>query len=388
MKICLIHNLYEPYARGGAEQVVKATIDFLLAKDYEVVLFTLTPDKEEILENGNLKIFYLKQKNIFSYFDLSKHNFLFKFVWHILNIFNFSIAKKVFKILQQEKPDVVHTHNLMGLSFLLPKVIRKLKIKHIHTVHDVQLVEPSGIIIKSKENNYRYKCPPIKIYRFLMKTLMGSPEIVISPTKFLLDFYKNKGFFKKSKLEKLVNPLTLENLEDFKKQKHEGFNFLYLGQIEEHKGIVTLLENFQDIKSATLHVVGDGTKLTELKKKYKDLENIKFYGRKSRDELPDIFAKIDITIFPSLCYENYPAVIFESFCFAVPVIAVNHSAIPEFVKEGENGWLFDITNHEELKQKIKWCLENKNQVDQITNFLQGKKIEENNNLMLLLDLYK
>ena len=188
MKICLIHNLYEPYARGGAEQVVKATIDFLLAKDYEVVLFTLTPDKEEILENGNLKIFYLKQKNIFSYFDLSKHNFLFKFVWHILNIFNFSIAKKVFKILQQEKPDVVHTHNLMGLSFLLPKVIRKLKIKHIHTVHDVQLVEPSGIIIKSKENNYRYKCPPIKIYRFLMKTLMGSPEIVVSPTTFLLDF--------------------------------------------------------------------------------------------------------------------------------------------------------------------------------------------------------
>ena len=50
MKICIIHNLYEPYARGGAEQVVKATIDFLLSLGHEVVLITATPEKEKIVE--------------------------------------------------------------------------------------------------------------------------------------------------------------------------------------------------------------------------------------------------------------------------------------------------------------------------------------------------
>ena len=185
MKICIIHNLYEPYARGGAEQVVKATIDFLLSLGHEVVLITATPEKEKIVEKSGLKIFYLKQNNIFSYFELSNHNFLTKFVWHILNIFNFAIAKKVFEILQEEKIELVHTHNLMGLSFLIPKKIRKLKIKHIHTVHDVQLVEPSGIIIKDKENSWRYKCLLMQLNIWLMKKMIGSPDLVISPSRFL-----------------------------------------------------------------------------------------------------------------------------------------------------------------------------------------------------------
>ena len=50
MKICLIHNLFEPYARGGAEQVVKIAIDFVLSKGHKVILITSTPNQAEIVE--------------------------------------------------------------------------------------------------------------------------------------------------------------------------------------------------------------------------------------------------------------------------------------------------------------------------------------------------
>ena len=389
MKICIIHNLYEPYARGGAEQVVKATIDFLLSLGHEVVLITATPEKEKIVEKSGLKIFYLKQNNIFSYFELSNHNFLTKFVWHILNIFNFAIAKKVFEILQEEKIELVHTHNLMGLSFLIPKKIRKLKIKHIHTVHDVQLVEPSGIIIKNKENSWRYKCLLMQLNIWLMKKMIGSPDLVISPSQFLLDFYKGKGYFGKSELKSLANPLTLNIQNNFVKEKHNGFNFLYLGQIEKHKGIFELLAAFSKIKNATLYVVGDGVSLPELKNRFVDLENVIFYGSKSREELVDIFAKMDVMIFPSLCYENYPAVIFESLFFEVPVLSVNHSSLPEFIKEGKNGWFFDIGKEDDLLEKIKYCIENKEEVDVISKKIgDNKKSFKENNLSLLFDEYK
>ncbi|OGH85089.1 MAG: hypothetical protein A2493_00860 [Candidatus Magasanikbacteria bacterium RIFOXYC12_FULL_33_11] len=362
MKIVIIHNLYEPYSRGGAEQVVKTSIDFLLSQGDEVILITSTPEKEELYKKENLKIYRLKQNNIISYFDLVKYNFVFKFVWHLIDMFNFGIAQKVKKILQQENPGVVHTHNLMGLSFFIPRIIRKLKIKNIQTVHDVQLVEPSGIIFVERENSWRYSGFLIKIHIWIMKKLVGSPDVVISPTQFLLDFYKNKGFFKNSKLEKLANPFTLQLPNNFQKQFHSGLNFLYLGQLEQHKGIVDLLEVFQDIKEATLHVVGDGILLENLKNKYSQLENIKFYGRKGRGELAEIFAKTDVTIFPSLCYENYPAVIFESFTFAVPVLAAKHSALTELIKKNENGWFFDVLNTEDLKNKIVWCLQNKTDI--------------------------
>jgi glycosyltransferase involved in cell wall biosynthesis len=380
MKIVIIHNLYEPYSRGGAEQVVKTTIDFLLSQGYKVVFITSTPGKNEILEENNLKIYHVKQINIFIFLDLYKHSFVAKFVWHLLDIFNFGIARKISKILQTEKPDVVHTHNLMGLSLLIPFAIRKSKIKHIHTVHDVQLVEPSGIILVGQEKKWRYAGCLMKMHIWIMKKLVDSPEIVISPSKFLLNFYKERGFFSNSSLEILANPLTLNVPKDFEKENHEVVNFLYLGQVEEHKGIVMLLENFTKIKNANLHVVGDGSLLEGLKEKFANLENVKFYGRQGREELPNIFAKIDVTIFPSICYENYPSVIFESLSFGVPVLSANHSALLEFIEENKNGWLFDISKENDLYEKIQWCIKNKTDIksmsdDLLKNFLLIKNNE-------------
>jgi hypothetical protein len=71
-------------------------------------------------------------------------------LWHIIDIFHFASKNKIRQILQTEKPDLVHTHNLMGLGFLIPRLIKKMGLRYIHTVHDVQLVEPSGIILKQK----------------------------------------------------------------------------------------------------------------------------------------------------------------------------------------------------------------------------------------------
>jgi len=382
--------LYEPYARGGAEQVVKSTIDYFVSMGNEVILITSAQTKEEIVENGKLKIYRIKQKNICGFLDLYKHSFLIRFVWHLIDMFNFGIAKKVGIILQQEKVGVVHTHNLMGLSFLIPQEIRKLKIKNIHTVHDVQLVEPSGIILKAKEKTCRYRGWFMKMHILVMKNLVGSPDVVISPSQFLLNFYKEKGFFENSKLKLLANPLTFDFPNIFSKEKHEGFNFLYVGQIEKHKGIFELLEVFQNIKNATLHIVGDGTQLDFLKKQFQDFSNIKFYGRLNREDLSKIFSKIDVTIFSSICYENYPAVIFESFYFATPVLTCNHSSLPEFVKVGENGWLFDIEKENDLAEKLQWCLENKTDIQKMSENFDTKIFKKNsdNYFFELLNLYK
>lgn len=391
MKICIINNLYPPHARGGAEQVVKRTVDGLTQAGHDVVLITSTPKGGWKETDNKLKIYRIKPKNIFFYTQAHERTILTRLLWHFFDIFHFGSAKYVEKILKEERPDVVHTHNLMGIGFLIPRVIRKLKIRHVHTVHDVQLVEPSGIILKTKEKSWRYNGLPTKVYTWIMKKLFASPEVVISPSQFLLDFYNERGFFVNSYTTLVRNPLTLDFTEAVDSKQwtvdsgHNIFNFLYLGQIEKHKGVFLLVQAFQNIENAKLHIVGSGSQLEGLKKQAGN--NVRFYGRVDREKLPELFQKMDVTVVPSLCYENSPTVIFESLYFGVPVLASRIEGIAELIREGENGFTFEAGNADSLRDKLQWCVKNREQIKNMSTKIPTQSRSESEYVEKLLQLY-
>ncbi len=366
MKICIINNLYPPNARGGAEQVVSKTVEGLVHAGHDVVVITTTPDGDWSEANDQVTIYRFKPRNIYYYIHAHKHNILFRFMWHVVNMFHVGAARHVKKILQIEKPDVVHTHNLMGLSFLIPRIIKQLGLRHLHTVHDVQLVEPSGVILKSEETSWRYNGFPTKIYSWITRTLFGSPDVVISPSQFLLDFYSSRNFFKNSPYVVVRNPIPF----DFSSERHnlekgEKFRLLYVGQIEHHKGIVFLAEVFSSLTNidAELHIVGNGSLFDDVKKIANDNEKIHAHGRLNRQEVASLFQQSDMTIVPSRCYENSPTVIFESFYFGVPVLASRIEGIAELIREGENGVTFVADDKESLKEKILWCTQSKTHLE-------------------------
>lgn len=366
MKVCIINNIYPPYHRGGAEQVVKKAVDGLLERGHEVVLITSTPEKNEVEKIGKLTIYRKKPLNLYFYTSGHKHNAFMRLLWHKIDIFQLQMALWVKKVLQEENPDIVHTHNLMGLSFLIPGVIRKYKKPHVHTVHDVQLVEPSGLIMKAQENSWRYTGFPTKVYTWLMKKMMQSPQVIISPSQFLLDFYTSRGFFPESQKEVVRNPLTVDG-KAVPSKSGSTFQFLYIGQIEEHKGIFTLVKAMQDIEGAHLHILGSGSKDEKLKTMVSDAANITVHGYVKRKDLPNFFSKIDMTIVPSLCYENSPTVIFESFYFGIPVLASEIEGVEELINPGENGLTCVAGDVENLKERMLWCVEHKQEVQQMSD---------------------
>lgn len=385
MKVCIINNIYPPYDRGGAEQVVVSTVEGLRAAGHEVVVLTSSPKGEEVSDDKGVRIYRTKPRNIFFYTNAHNHNGIVRFLWHIIDMFNMSTARWVKQKLEEEQPDVVHTHNLMGLSFMVPRIIRKLGTRHVHTVHDVQLVEPSAMILKEKEHSWRYNGIHTRLYTSIMKRLMGSPEVVISPSQFLRDFYKTRGFFATSRFEITRNPVTFEVREPVQKSLDEPFKFLYLGQIEYHKGILLLLETFAKASKeydidAELHIVGDGSLFSGVQLLASHHTNIVVHGRKDRSELPALFAQMDMTVVPSLCYENSPTVIFESFAFGLPVLASNSEGIAELIREGENGVAFAAGEQRSLMEKMKWCVDNRSQIVEMskkTNLsLQGLSQKE------------
>ena len=126
-------------------------------------------------------------------------------------------------------------------------------------------------------------------------------------------------------------------------------SFLYVGQIERHKGVELLINAFKKLEGDYgLLIVGPGSMLEELKENTKDAR-IKFLGSKSKEEVRELMQKADCLVVPSLCYENSPTVIYEAFANNLPVIASDLGGIPELLDEN---CLFK-PEEDELLQKLK-----------------------------------
>lgn len=305
MKIILINNLYKPFERGGAEKYVEKLVDNFLKKEINVSVITTKPFFAKKGKEEN--IYYL---NSF-YFYLNKLPSFLKFFWHLFNIFNFLKFFQVNNILKKERPDIVITNNLMGLGFLIPALLYIKKIKHAHVLHDVQLLHPSGLVFLGKEDILDSLFG--KVYQKINSFLFSRVKYVVAPSNWIINLHTNRNFFKEAKKNKIFNPVDQKCL--FSKTKNSDLiSFIYVGQLEKHKGIEELLDTFNKIEmpnNINLKIVGGGSLEESLKQKYHN-KNIIFLGKLSRDLVLEKMLESDCLISPSLCYENSPSVIYEA----------------------------------------------------------------------------
>jgi len=75
-------------------------------------------------------------------------------------------------------------------------------------------------------------------------------------------------------------------------------------------------------------------------------------------EVPTALAQIDIFVYPSW-HEGFGRSIMEALAMEKAVVATNVGGIPDLIKDGENGFLVLPHNPQELAQKIKELMEDK-----------------------------
>lgn len=349
MKIGLMHNLYGEYSRGGAETAVKLMAEDFRTAGRDVFIITTRPKANEKNEpeSAGEKIYHIDSE----FYNLNKRSRLYRAAWQAANIFSFRKAKKIRTILESENPDLVITHNLMGLGFMVPTALKKLNIRHEHFLHDIQLIHPSGLMIFGQER--KIDSPSAKIYQALARTLFASPAKVISPSNWLLELHKQRGFFKDSEQE--IRPFIWPGTEAAHPAKvGPAKNFLFIGQIEEQKGIFLLLSAFKKIKrpelALTIAVRGGGSGLEKARIAAATDARIKILGPLSYEETENIIKNKDCLIVPSLCYENSPTVIYGAHAAGLTVIASHLGGIPELMKSGD--LLFKPGNEPDLIEKI------------------------------------
>jgi len=144
---------------------------------------------------------------------------------------------------------------------------------------------------------------------------------------------------------------------------------LFVGKMVEKKGLNYLIQAMAKIRSAAptarLVAVGDGprrARLQALTRKLGLADAVAFVGPQSHEELKLMYNAADVLAVPSIVArdgetEGMPTVILEAFAAACPVVGSRVAGIPEFVRDGETGFLARAAAPDDLADKIIKTLE-------------------------------
>lgn len=136
---------------------------------------------------------------------------------------------------------------------------------------------------------------------------------------------------------------------------------LFVGRLAEKKGVTYLIEAMKEV-DAKLVIVGKGTLEYDLKRQAeKQKDKIVFLGAKTHDELKTIYSSADIFVAPSITAkdgdkEGFGLVFLEAMASGLPVVGSNSGGIPDIVNDGENGFLTEEKNPQDLAKKINYLL--------------------------------
>jgi len=122
------------------------------------------------------------------------------------------------------------------------------------------------------------------------------------------------------------------------------------GRISKEKGVLELPEIFAHARAQipNLHLViaGSGPAEAQLRAA---LPEATFLGWVSRDRLLQVYAGVDLFIFPSR-FDTFGNVVLEAFSQGLPVLAYNCKGPKDIIENGRNGYLVDSL--EEMSAKI------------------------------------
>jgi len=341
MKLLIIHNKYQSNNIGGEDIVYKNELESLSVK--------------------------LGKENVFNYEvsndDISKLKLFFE-IW-----FSFKHYQNIKEIVQKNNIDIVHIHNFFPL--LTPSVFKAAKdggAKVIHTLHNYRLWCISGILYRDEFGicekciNHKFSLAGIfnKCYR---KSLIQS---VVAQMAFW--FYKvTKVFdninyffvltnFQKEKVKSLgideskiiLKPNSL-NMSFVTQNEKQGY--IYVGRLEESKGIYELLNVWKQLDERfVLIIIGGGEIEEKLKKEFSNA-NIIFKGKCSREVTLANIATSRYLIQPSLWYETFGLTIIEAMSFGVPVIGFDIGTRGDFIQDEVNGFLSHLNSLKEVVEK-------------------------------------
>ena len=345
MKILIATDTYYPHVNGCS--YFSQRLAFYLQKKGNQVL-VIAPSKSvrsEFYAHQGVSLFWVRS------IPLYYNNFTFTPPFFIREI--------VKKTMIDFAPDVVHLQGHFFISKTVLEVAEELGIPVVGTNHFMP------------ENLVHYLHLPAKLEKYVMekawnqfREVFERLHTVTSPTQTAADLVHKLNFSKK--VLPVSNGIDRERFHPrndgtYLRKKYsipERPAMLYVGRLDKEKNIDLVLRSFaKAAKNLDIHfiIAGSGVVKNTLEKLAVELgvqDKVTFTGFVPDEDLPNLYRIVDVFVNAGIA-ELQSIVTMEAMASGLPVIAVNAVALPELVKHGENGFLFEADDEKTLSENIR-----------------------------------
>ncbi len=298
---------------------------------------------------GIAQTLYFYEKFIFSKFNYvanSCDGSILAKVWCLIA----AITKCTIKLLFDRKIKIVHIHSASNFSFRrsvwfleLAKLFGKKVIMHIHG---------GGF---EKYYNTKPEC---------IAKQLNKADCVVALSKQWNDFFSMQvGIKRVVTINNVVPKATI-----IPQRKQTPLHVLYLGLINEKKGVYDLIEAIGShasvfVGNVVVHLAGKGnendiSRMDELIVRYCLQQTVVFEGWVAGDQKNSLLEESSVFILPSY-YEGLPISILEAMAAGMAILATKVGGIPSIVTEGENGLLFEPGDIEQIADSLEQLLLNR-----------------------------
>jgi 1,2-diacylglycerol 3-alpha-glucosyltransferase len=335
MKIVISIDNYYPNVNGSSYFAQRLAY-YLMQRGHEVLAIvpSLSVRHETFVHDG-VEAFGVRSFPILFYKG-------FRFVQPL------GIEKTIERRVLEFKPDLIHLQDHFFIGSALRRIAKKHGIPMMGTNHFMP------------ENLTHYLHLPKTIDRRVknwawdgFREVFEDLHFITTPTQSAANLLKDV------RLSKSVMPVS--NGIDLRKfhPKNNGAHlkrlynlpdkpiFLYVGRLDKEKNVDLILRALKNaLKHVDIHFVigGKGAEAKKLIKLAHALgisDHVTFTGFISDAELPNVYTIADAFVIAGIA-ELQSIVTMEAMASGLPVIAVNAVALPELVKHGDNGFLFDV----------------------------------------------
>ena len=358
MRVALVNTHYVPDLQGGAERSLQILAEGLVGRGVDVSVICLAAGADPGGANiGGVRVVYLPMPELrwrlapdrrYPWRGLPGWS---KPVWHLRESWNPAMYRRLGAALDDLRPDLVHTNNLLGLSAWCWRAVRLRGLPLVHTLRDYQLLCPRGQMMRGERRCER-QCSTCRLYAKPRQLASRRVDAVVGNSRFVLERHLRQGFFTDTEVRRTVydacepsGPPRATNRQIPDLPLRLG----YLGKLIPAKGLLRLLETLAPaLRDGQVQLIVGGDGPAGYERELCDAGAIEgvFYLGWVRPEA--VLQQVHALVVPSLWEEPLSRTVFEAYCHGVPVIASLRGGNAEVIDAGVTGFCYDPDRPAEL----------------------------------------
>jgi glycosyltransferase involved in cell wall biosynthesis len=370
LHVLMCCNFYPPFFVGGAEIIVHAQAKAMIQAGHRVTVFCARHDEayphysitEEIYDTVPVIRLYLNAAN----FALG-HNF-----------HNPEVDRQFTQVIDRINPDIIHLHNVAGLSLGMISVALARKIPAFLTVHDhwgfcfkntrlkagMEICQDFSDCVTCAEqlSDREGKFDHVWLRNDYLALQFSKLHGIISPSPYLAGAYISAGI-PPEQMSVISNGVDVDRFLGLKQSGDRSpITFTFVGHLGFHKGLAILLEALeylhQEHKLGDLchfNIVGEGNwgiQFSNFIGRHQLDQAIKLWGKVDHDQVDRIYQQTDVLINCSIWPENEPVTILEAMAAGIPVVASDLGGNRNLIDDRINGRLYEATSAKALAQVV------------------------------------